>query len=315
MIRMHTALQEYLSMRRRLGFALRGPGSTLRRFVEFMDERGALFITTELALEWAQLPAGAQLATWSARLGMVRQFARHRKVADPRTEIPPDGLLPYRYRRQRPYIYSDTEISALLRAAGRLTSATGMRALTHQTLFGLIAATGLRVGEAVGLDDSDVDFKESLLHIRRTKFGKSRLVPIHTSACRALRKYANRRDRILKGLGRPAFFVSDRGTRVTQCAARYNFAKISRQVGLREPVPGHGHGRGPRLHDMRHRFAACTLLDWYRRGLDVERRLPFLSTYLGHVHVNETYWYLEAVPELLGLATQRLRDHGEGRRS
>jgi len=295
MSQMQAALDEYLLMRRRLGFALRGPGSTLRGFIKFMDDVRASFITTELAMKWAQLPEGAQLATWSARLGMVRQFARHRKAADPRTEIPPDGLLPYRYRRQRPYIYSDAEISALLRAAGKLKSAKGMRALTCKTLFGLIATTGLRLGEAVGLDERDVDLKEALLNIRRTKFGKSRLVPIHASTCRVLRRYANQRDQILKGRGRPAFFVSERRVRITQCAARYNFAKV-------------------RLHDMRHRFAACTLLDWYRQGVDAERRLPLLSTYLGHVHVNDTYWYIEAVPELLELATRRLRDHARGGR-
>ncbi len=314
MSQMQAALDEYLLMRRRLGFALRGPGSTLRGFIKFMDDVRASFITTELAMKWAQLPEGAQLATWSARLGMVRQFARHRKAADPRTEIPSDGLLPYRYRRQRPYIYSDAEISALLRAAGKLKSAKGMRALTCKTLFGLIATTGLRLGEAVGLDERDVDLKEALLNIRRTKFGKSRLVPIHASTCRVLRRYANQRDQILKGRGRPAFFVSERRVRITQCAARYNFAKVSREVGLRKPVPGYGHGRGPRLHDMRHRFAACTLLDWYRQGVDAERRLPLLSTYLGHVHVNDTYWYIEAVPELLELATRRLRDHARGGR-
>jgi integrase len=153
-----------------------------------------------------------------------------------------------------------------------------------------------------------VDLDQGILTIRRTKFGKSRHVPVHPSTVDALRKYAETRDRIL-AKPTPAFFVSERGARITEWIARYTFAKISQQLGFRRTAKGHG--RGPRLHDMRHRFAARTLVRWYRQGLDVERELPKLATYLGHVHINETYWYLEAVPELLQLATDRFLDNGK----
>jgi integrase len=170
----------------------------------------------------------------------------------------------------------------------------------------------MRVNEAVNLDLGDVDLLHGILTIRRTKFGKSRHVPIHPSTVAELERYARRRDCILP-MPTAAFFVSERGTRITDCMARYTFAKLSQQLGLRSRAKGHG--RGPRLHDMRHRFAACTLIHWYRAGLDVERELPKLATYLGHVHINETYWYLEAVPELLQLATDRVTGGGKAARS
>jgi integrase/recombinase XerD len=167
----------------------------------------------------------------------------------------------------------------------------------------------MRVSEAAGLDRRDVDLVDGILTIRRTKFGKSRHVPIHRSTINALQEYADIRNRIVPTPRAPAFFVSERGTRITCFNARQVFATLSQQIGLRPPAKSHG--RGPRLHDMRHRFAAHTLIHWYRAGLDVERELPKLATYLGHVQVNQTYWYLEAVPELLQLATNRLIGKGE----
>jgi integrase len=236
----------------------------------------------------------------------VRGFARWRRVTDPRTEVPPQDLLPARYRRKRPYLYSDEEVGALLQAAQHLPSPVGLRGLTYSTLFGLLVATGMRVSEAVALDREDVKLNDGILAIRRAKFHKSRLVPVHASTREVLRDYAAKRDRVLPRRTTAAFFVSEKGTRVSQWAAGYTFVKVSGQIGLPPPIRGHRYGHGPRLHDLRHRFAARTLVDWYRSGVDVERELPRLATYLGHVHVNETYWYLEAVPELLELATQRL---------
>jgi integrase len=280
--------------------------------VGFAEAEGATHITTDLALRWATEPATADPVNWTWRLGIVRRFARWRSATDPRTEVPADGLLPHRFRRKPPYIYSDEEIEKLVRVAAELPSEKGLRAHTYSTLFGLLAVTGMRVSEALKLDREDVDLEQGILTIRRTKFGKSRLVPVHTSSGDALRAYAEARDHILRRVPTPAFFVSEGGTRITQWSTRYTFAKISRQIGLRLPAGGHRHGHGPRLHDMRHRFAARTLIDWYRAGVDVEREIPKLATYLGHVHVNDTYWYLEAVPELLQLATERLVDkHGE----
>ena len=299
------ALETYLALRRGLGSELRGPGAYLHRFVEFLDREGAVVVTTALALRWATAPAAATPATWARRLGDVRRFAAWLSATDPRTEVPPQGLLPDRYRRRPPYIYSDEEIERIVRAAARLPSPSGLRAQTYATLFGLLATTGLRLSEALALDRDDVDLGAGLLAVRRTKFGKSRFVPVHDSTRRALRRYAQKRDFLVAHPACPAFLLSERCTRVTQCSARYTFAVVSRTVGVRPPTPGRRHGRGPRLHDMRHRLAARTLVRWYRQGRDVERELPKLSTYLGHVHVADTYWYIEAVPELLQLATDR----------
>jgi integrase/recombinase XerD len=298
------ALKDYLQIRRSLGFRLREAEGLLRNFVAFLHAESAPYITRELALRWATQPASAQPATWAWHLGMVRRFALWHSAIDPRTEIPPLGLLPHRYRRKPPHIYSDEEIEKLLRRTQQLSSPRGLRALTYTTLFGLLVATGMRVNEALGLDQPDVDLQLGILHIRRAKFGKSRYVPVHPSAVEALKKYAETRDRLFPAPLIPAFFISEQGGRITEWIARYTFAKLSQAIGLRAGALGHG--RGPRLQDMRHRFAARTLIYWYRSGLDVERELPKLSTYLGHVHVNDTYWYLEAVPELLQLATERL---------
>ncbi len=300
------ALEDYLKIRRALGFDLRETERCLRGFVTFMKQERASCITTELALRWARRPANGEQATWAQRLARIRHFAAWYAARDPRTEVPPEGLIPCTYSRKPPYIYSDDEILSLVEAARALPSPKGLRGPTCATILGLLAVTGMRVSEVVALDRGHVDLHEGLLTIRRTKFGKSRMVPIHQSTRNALLGYAELRDRLFPVTTTWAFFLSERGKRVTACGTRYNFAKVSREVGLRDPVEGHRHGHGPRLHDMRHRFAARTLIDWYRAGLDVEREMPKLSTYLGHVHVNDTYWYLEAVPELLRLATERL---------
>ena len=304
MTSMKQALTDYINVRRSLGFQLRKPASLLRSFVEFLHAAGSSYITTNLALRWATQPTQAEPAQWAARLGMVRRFAIWYSAIEPRTEIPPASLLPYHHRRKPPHIYTDEEIARILRRTRQLPSSRGLRARTFTTLFGLLAAAGMRVNEVVSLDRRDVDLKLGILHIRRTKFRKSRYVPVHATTVTALKQYAEIRDRLFPAPSTPAFFISERGRRISVHAAHYNFAKVSQQVGLR--MPAKYHGRGPRLHDLRHRFATRTLIQWYRAGLDVERELPKLSTYLGHVHVNDTYWYLEAVPELLQLATERL---------
>jgi integrase len=308
MTALREALEEYLEMRQSLGVHLRVTAGLLRQFVAFVNRAGHEVITSDLALRWAMESKDVQAATWAWRLGMVRRFASWRRTTDSRTEVPPAGLLPHRFRRTRPYLYAATEIRNLLTAARALPSAGGLRGLTYATLFGLLAASGLRLSEALHLDDSDVELGTGLLTIRRTKFGKSRIVPVHPSTTEALTRYVDARNRLLPRRRAPAFFVSERGTRLTDCNTRHTFAVVSRQIGLRASTPGRRHGRGPRLHDMRHRFAASTLVAWYRAGRDVERDLPMLATYLGHVHVNDTYWYLEAVPELLALAAARVAD-------
>jgi integrase len=302
------AVEEYVSIRRGLGTELRLPAAALRRFVDFLECEGSDFITTELALRWAQQPARCQPATWADRLDVVRRFATWRSAIDFRTEIPPRRILPHRRRRNTPYIYTDEEIQQLMGEASRLPSPTGLRALTYATLFGLLATTGLRPGEGIALEVADVDLLGGVLAVRKTKFGKSRFVPIHHSTREALADYSEQRDRLCRRRPTKAFFVSERGTRLYQGIVAHTFAKVSRAIGLRPPTTGGRKGCGPRLMDLRHRFATRRLIDWYRAGLDVEREMPKLATYLGHIHVRHTYWYIEAVPELLQLATNRLSE-------
>lgn len=302
------AMEEYLALRRSLGFELLNIAGRLKSFVAFAEQEAATHVTTNLVLQWVKLSTAQEPATLADRFNTVRRFAIWRSVIDVRTEIPPKGLLPSHYHRKPPYIYSDEEIERLVREARNLPSLKGVRSLTYATLFGLLAATGMRISEALALNREDVDFKEGVLDIQQSKFRKSRLVPLHITTCDVLEDYARKRDLIFPRLKNGAFFVSERGTRVTKWAARDNFAKVSREIGIRAKTEGRRLGHGPRLHDMRHRFAARTLVDWYRAGVDVERQVHKLSTYLGHVHVNDTYWYLEAVPELLELATLRFID-------
>lgn len=296
------ALEDYLALREAMGFQVRDARSLLRRFIEFLEQQQATYITHELAMHWATEPRTVQPTEWSRRLTLVRGFARYRSATDPRTQIPPAGLLPYRPQRVSPYLYSDAEIAQLLQATAQLSSPTGLRAQTYVAAFGLLAVTGMRVGELIGLDDQDVDLTLGQLTIRHGKFGKSRLLPLHPTTRDALHQYVAERDRHYPIAQSPSFLVSEQGTRLTNWALRRTFVMLSHQIGLRGPADNHG----PRLHDFRHRFAIEVLLRWYREGVDVEHHLPELSTYLGHVKVSDTYWYLSATPELLQLALTRL---------
>lgn len=304
MSRLGRKLDEYLALRRALGFELRRTEWALRRFVGFAEREGARRVTTDLALRWATLPAHVQERERSVRLGVVRRFAEYLRTIDPRTEVPPADLLPGKFRRPTPYIYSEDELLRLIRAAWALPSATGLRAWTYATLLGLLAVTGMRHGEALALDRGDVDFDAGVLTVRRSKCRKERLVPVHATTCEQLQRYAHRRDRIHPTPRSHAFLVSERGHRLIQATVQYTFVVLSRQVGLRAPARSHGHG--PRLHDLRHRLAVTTLVRWYRAGVAVDPKLPALATYLGHTKVSDTYWYLSAVPELMRLAMARL---------
>lgn len=296
------ALDDYLALRHAMGFKLHDARTQLPQFVTFLERQGAAFITTAWAVHWATQSPHVQPAEWARRLRWVRGFAQYHSAIDPRTEIPPAELLPYRPQRRSPYLYSDTEIIQLMAAARHLPSSTGVRAHTYATLFGVLAVTGMRISELVALDNNDVDLEGGLLTIRHTKFRKSRCLPLHRTTQQALCRYVALRDRVYPIPLSPSFFVSEQGTRLTHCTVRAMFVQLSCQIGIRGPRDRHG----PRLHDFRHRFAVETLLRWYREGVDVERHLPELSTYLGHVKVSDTYWYLSATPALLGLATQRL---------
>ncbi|MBE7559488.1 tyrosine-type recombinase/integrase [bacterium] len=304
---LQTALGEYLAVRRSLGFKLRYEALPLLDFVRSVEQSGASFITADLALQWATQPRDCQPANWARRLSMIRPFARYCAGLDSRTQILPVGLLPHRFHRKRPYIYSDEEVSQLMQAARELPSRTGLRAATYSTLFGLLAVTGMRVGEAVGLDREDVDLQQGVLTIRLGKFGKSRLVPIHTSTRDALETYARIRDYTCPHPTSHSFFIFESGDRITNRGVDYMFVRLSRRIGLRGPTDS----RGPRLHDLRHTFAVRTLLGWHQAGVELERYLPRLSTYLGHANVTDTYWYLTGTPELLRLAALRLESPKE----
>ena len=302
---LHSALQRYLSMRKGLGYKYDHQTRRLADFVSFMDSRKATTITTKLAMEWATLPPDRH-ASWALRLTDVRGLARHIANIDLKTEVPPVGILPG-LKRAKPYVYSDAEINALLAAALSLPPSGALRRWTYHGLFGVIAVTGMRLSEAINLKCDDVDLDAGVLTIRLTKFGKSRLVPLHPTTSAALRNYAQRRDSHLPSQRSPNFFVAERGGPLLHQYVHRVFWRLSREVGLRQP----GDHAGPRVHDLRHRFAIRTLLNWYREGIDIDKALPSLSTYLGHTCVRDTYWYLSACPELMQEAARRLGQRWE----
>jgi integrase/recombinase XerD len=293
-------VEDYLAIRCGLGFKLRTERRMLADFARFMDSVGSSTITVDIALQWATMPSGVGHAYLAQRMRAIRGFARYLHAIDPATEIPPLELLPARRHRPTPHIYTEPEIAALMAAAGTLRPA--LRAATIQTLIGLLACTGIRISEAFALDRADIDATNRLLRIRDSKYGKSREVLIDDSTLAALHTYLARRDELRPTADPVCVFVSSWGARLNHKAFHPAFARIRRAAGIIGSTPG----PRPRAHDLRHTFAVNTLLGWYRAGDDVAAKLPLLSTYLGHVDPAATYWYLSAVPELLGLAAERL---------
>lgn len=292
--------RNYLRVRRALGFKLVSEETLLREFVAFADAAGERTVTTKLALEWARRPANGSHNYLSRRLRAVRGFARYLHSLDPACEVPPLELLPASKYRPAPYLYGDQEVLALMAAARGLRPP--LRAATFETMIGLLACTGLRIGEAIRLDRDDVDLEGQVLTVRDSKFGKSREVLLHHSAVRALGDYANIRDRLCPEVKDRSFFLTTRGTRLCHPTFHQPFRGLLKQAGIKHSSPS----RRVRIHDLRHSFAVRTLLGWYRDGGDVAARMPLLSTYMGHVDPAASYWYLSAAPELLALATERL---------
>ncbi|MDE0003538.1 MAG: tyrosine-type recombinase/integrase [Rhodospirillaceae bacterium] len=297
-------LGHYIAERRHYGGDCTGAEWNLRPFAAFADAEGAEWITVELFLLWKDRFGAAGTATWRHRLNAVRGFTAWLKLRDPRTEVPSEGLVPKRYQRPAPYIYTDDEIVQIVTEAAKLPSPRGLLGKTLATLFGLLAASGLRIGEALGLDDLDVDLDAAVLHVGNAKNGDSRFIPITDCTAGQLRVYRGERNRAL-GTAPTAFFTSESGKRLAKVTAERRFATLSLAIGLREKPAGGGIGRGPRLHDMRHTFATKTIIDWFRAGRDPDREMYKLSTYLGHTDPDGTYWYIEAVPELLQLVSER----------
>ena len=302
MSELRAAVDDYLTLRRALGYSLKRDGHMLPDFVAYLEATGADSVTTALALAWAVQPSSAHPHWWHQRLGIVRGFARYLNTINPLNEVPPADLLPAHRTRITPYLYSDDEIAGLLAAAGALSPA--FRAATYETLVGLVVVTGLRIGEAIGLDRNDVDLEEGSVIVRRAKFGKTREVWLHDSTIDALRAYTRSRDQRWPVAPTPRFFVSARGTALESGIVHYTF----RRLVCAAQLEGRGARCRPRPHDLRHSFAVRTLLAWYRAGVDVEARLPLLSTHLGHIKPASTYWYLQAAPELLAIAGQRLEN-------
>jgi integrase/recombinase XerD len=298
-------LNDYLRLRRGLGFQLGRHGEVLPRFVAYLEARGAATITVELAVAWARSPAGIKPITVDYRLSAVRGFARYLHAIDPAHEIPPPGLCSVPRRRPAPFIYTPDQLAQMVATTQRLKPP--LRAATYRALFGLLAATGMRVGEAMALARGDVDLVEGVITVRHAKFDRMRLVPLHASVCAALRAYAATRDRLCPKPCVDRFFVSVTGRALRRGEAERVFREITALIGLRSEATH------PRVHDMRHSFAVHTLVDGHRNGRDVSGLLPVLSTYLGHVEPANTYWYLSAVPELMQLVAARLEQHEAGR--
>jgi site-specific recombinase XerD len=266
--------------------------------VEHLEGRGDAFITTAAALPWAMQPPDASPAWWTQRLVLVRGFAKYLQTLDARTEVPSLDHLSHHRARSAPYVYSAADVTALLAATDTLRST--VKAIAYKALIGLLATTGMRVGEAIGLDERDVDLNRAVLVIRKTKFGKSREIPLHASAVTALEHYRSRRDRLVRRQLSSSFFLSTAGKQLIYNNVHEAFLRLVYVAGLGNRRPR------PTLHDLRHTFAIQTVVGWYRDGVDVEARLPLLTTYLGHVNASSTYWYLTAVPELLEVVATRL---------
>ena len=300
---LHQAVEDYLSMRRSLGFKLERHGRLLPDLVRYLESAGASMLTTQLALSWATALAGKP-DEWAIRLSIARGFATYLQTLDPATEVPPPDLLPRKRRRANPYLYTEAEIAGLMAAAETLRFP--LRTATYQTYIGLVATTGMRPGEARALDRDDFDPRQGCLVVRDAKFGDTRELPLQQSTVDALVAYARLRDEHWPRPKTSAFFVSTAGTRLLQVNVNSTFRHLVELAGLQ---PRSGSCR-PRLHDFRHRLVVITLIEWYRAGVDVAARLPALSAFLGHSSPAFTYWYASAAPELLALAAERLEQNG-----
>lgn len=289
-------------------YKLERPEKLLNLFIAYLEDAGADTVTIDHALAWARLPDSADGNWWAHRLSVVRGFATYLHTIDPAAEIPPHDLLSWRPHRASPYLYSHADVAAVISAATTMRSP--LRLVTYQTLIGLLAVTGMRVGEAIRLDRGDVDLNAGVLVVRGTKFGKTRELPLHPTTVAALRAYLRKRDRYQPPAQTPAVLISPAGTRLLYCNVQWTFQRLTQQAGLQ---PRSASCR-PRIHDLRHSFAVHTLLDAYRDGHDVAHRLAALSTYLGHANPAGTYWYLSAAPELMALAAARLDQHPAARR-
>lgn len=306
---MHAKVESYLAQRRRAGYTLEVEGQQLFRFAQFADESGHRGpMTLALAIRWASASREQKALTAARRIEVLRGFARYCQQFEPLTEVPPLLLFGSGHRRLTPHIYTDAEIRALLAATMHLSPPGGLRGACCRAIFGLLASAGLRLSEATGLERTAVDLDQGLLHIRGAKFGKSRLVPIHSTTTRALKRYARRRDIEPTTTRTAMFFVGDYGREVRTRHVEYAFRVLRRRLRW---TP-RGEHPAPRIHDIRHTFVCRTLQRWYESGIDIDRNILALSTYIGHAKVTDTYWYLTATPELMAIAARRFEHFAAG---
>ncbi len=300
-------LEDYLAMRRGLGFKLHTDGIALSSFVSFMALHDKDYITTELALTWAKSSLTAQAVQWAKRLGFVRGFARYCKAIDQRSEVPPSDLLTINYQRPTPYLFTDSDICRLLAGTKQLSLYDPFFEQVLYCLFGLLSVTGMRISEALALTMDDVDLETGVLTVRHAKFGKSRLLPLHETTLTILTEYLEQREVFLADQQSHHWFVGKLKKKLDYSFVNKHFVNLMKSIRSDTQTTG----RKPHMHDLRHHFAITVLTRWYRNGQDVERCLPTLSAYLGHVETRDTYWYLSACPELMGAAKSRLEQHWE----
>lgn len=303
------SVNDYLNLRWNLGFKSRETSSILNHFVDFMKHKKAKHISNELSLSFATMNPNCALGTCERRLSVVRQFAMYLSASDPKTEVPPNHLLPSIRKRRLPYIYSDLEIMKLLHCSDDGTRSK-LDQYSFYTLFGLLAVTGMRLGEALRLDRSDVDTSNRTITIRQSKFGKSRYIPIHRTTADALKAYSGHRDSFLSEPKSSQFLIGHHGFGISERTIRQIFYRRLKRIGINNKTGN----QLPRISDLRHSFSVKTLLNWYQNGVrNIDHLIPLLSTYLGHVKPTNTYWYITGTPELLKFAVTRLKMRQKGR--
>jgi len=301
-----TRLETYLAYRRSSGFELKIDAKQLASFARLADQRRAEHLTLDLALDWAQASRSPRPLSWARRIEVLRGFANFCLRSDPETVVPPSQMFGRAHRRLVPHIYTRQELQTLLQATGRLAGM--LRPTTYRTLFGLLAATGLRISEALALTRSDVDLGAGVLEIKDTKCHQHRLVPLHSSVTPHLRTYAQQRDLLVTCPHSDRYFLRDDGHSVNQRGALYALHTVCDELGL------HARGDYPRhrLHDLRHTFIVHSVLRFYEEDQDVDAGLSALSIYVGHANITDTYWYLTGVPELMAIAAERFHQYAGG---
>lgn len=295
-------INDYLCLRRSLGYKLIDTEYILKKFFLFLEQEHAVYINTEKLLQWIDISKSLSLSQKSYRYSIIRKFAQYAHAIDASHEVPQYRLISCKSKRISPHIYSDCEISNLLKACKNLSAGNGLRRYTYFTIFGLLAITGMRISEATSLKRNDVDLTTGIITIRESKFSKSRCIPVHNTTIKFLSEYIRYRNKIYPKTEIDSFFLSDPGTVLTSAVLRVMFLRISHHIGFRKKNQKYG----PRIHDLRHTFAVKTVIRWYKNGDNVDMKMPLLSTYLGHVKPSDTYWYLSSIPELVGLAAIKL---------